>query len=360
MSSRFSLGIFHRILLALLLVALIPLAAVWAINFSTISDLNNSKVEQQLSALNENLLTQVDDWVDMNRRMLLQNARTADIISMENARQNPALQSMTNIYDWAYLAFTIAPDGNNIGRSDGKPPKFYGDRTYFKQVMAGQEMGEQILIGKTSGKPALILSAPISSKEGRLKGVIAIAATLSEISDRIANSRIGQTGFAFLVDKKGEVIAHPSDEFTRSRIDLSSHPALQALKQGKHTSVFLNEDGKKVLAVTRRNPAGWTLVTQQNVDEAYQLIRSENIKGIVMLCSSLVLVLLIAVLVSRRLAHPIRELTEVADQFSQGKLDLQISGLERQDEIGNLARAIERLGTSIRLAIERLQQRRAG
>ena len=132
MNSRFAFGILHRILIAMLFVSLIPLATIWAINFNTISSLNSTKVEQQLIALNNNLLTHVNDWVDMNQRMLLQNARTTDIISMEATRQNSTLKSMTELYDWAYLAFTIAPDGNNIGRSDGKKPKYYGDRSYFK------------------------------------------------------------------------------------------------------------------------------------------------------------------------------------------------------------------------------------
>lgn len=356
MVGHFTFGIFHRILIALLLVALIPLATIWTINFKTISDLNATKVELQLTALNDNLLTHVDDWVDMNRRMLLQNARTEGIISMDAALQNPVLKTMTKLYDWAYLAFTIAPDGNNIGRSDGKPPKYYGDRSYFKQILNGKQLGEQILIGKTSGKPAMIFSAPINDNSGRLRGVIAVATTLSEVSDRIASSHVGQTGFAFLVDKKGEVIAHPSAEYTRSRIDLSSHPVLQAFKQGKKTCIFINEQGEKILAVARQNQAGWVMVTQQNIDEAYQLIEKENLKGIILLISSLLLILMIALLVSKRLTQPIHELTRVAEQFSQGKLNLKISGLDRQDEIGHLARAIERLGTSIRLAMERLQK----
>jgi methyl-accepting chemotaxis protein len=356
MSSRPTLGIFHRILIALLLVSLIPLAAIWLISFNTISELNSAKVEQQLVSLNDKLLTHVDDWVDMNRRMLLQNAHTSDIVSMDADRQNPVLKSMTELYDWAYLAFTIAPDGNNIGRSDGKKTTFYGDRSYFKQILDGDQLGEQILIGKTSHKPALILSAPINAN-GKLQGVIAIAATLSDLSDNIAQSKIGETGFAFLVDKKGEVIAHPSEDYTRSRISLSNHPAILAFKQGESSSIFVNEEGDKVIAVARQNKAGWTMVTQQNLDEAYLPIKKENIKAVILLLCSLLLVFVVGMLVSKRLTRPIQDLTRIAEQFSQGKLDLKISGLDRQDEIGHLARAIERLGTSIRLAMDRLQKR---
>jgi HAMP domain-containing protein len=54
---------------------------------------------------------------------------------------------------------------------------------------------------------------------------------------------------------------------------------------------------------------------------------------------------------------PIAQLTTVADEFSRGKMDLAIPDLDRRDEIGNLARSFERLGTSTRLAMERLKGR---
>jgi methyl-accepting chemotaxis protein len=57
------------------------------------------------------------------------------------------------------------------------------------------------------------------------------------------------------------------------------------------------------------------------------------------------------------ITKPLRELTHVAERYSEGQLDLKVPGLDRQDEIGNLACALERLGTSIRKAMERLQKK---
>ncbi len=60
------------------------------------------------------------------------------------------------------------------------------------------------------------------------------------------------------------------------------------------------------------------------------------------------------------IVQPIRELTRVADDFSRGKLDLPIPALQRRDEIGNLAKSFERLGTSTKLAMDRLKDKRNG
>jgi len=353
----FRFGIFQRMLAMLLAVALVPLAGIWLMTYQFSVDLAGQKGEQQLLALNNNLSTHVDDWVEMNQRVLLQNASLPGMRSMQAAQQNPALETITKQYDWAYLAFTINPKGENIGRSDGKGVKFYGDRSYFLQVTSGNQFGKQVLIGKTSGKPALVLSTGILDERGGLDGVLAMAMTLTEISSEVAKAKVGKTGYTFLLDEIGEVIAHPNDEFTKSRMDLSGHKAFQALKRGESVSVFSDKDGKKVVAVAKKTKQGWVMITQQDYQEAYQQISEQNFRAILLLVGTVVLVCLLAIIATKRLTTPIRKLTEIAEQYSQGKLDLEITGLDRQDEIGQLAKAIERLGISIRMAMERLQKR---
>ena len=71
----------------------------------------------------------------------------------------------------------------------------------------------------------------------------------------------------------------------------------------------------------------------------------------------LVIVIPLVIILTKTISRPLRELTEVADRFSKGDLDLKVPGLGRHDEIGNLAKALDRLGTSTRLAMERLKRK---
>lgn len=358
MSEKIRFGISQKLLLILLVVAVVPLVSIWFFSYQSITRLTAEKVNQELAAINNNLITRTDAWVEMNQLMLQQNASLNDIQSMLPFRQNQVLESITRYYDWAYLAFTIDLDGHNIGRSDGKATKFYGERSYFKQVVEGKKFGKQILIGKTSGKPAMVLSTGILNGDGTLKGVLAQAMTLTKLSKNIINNRIGETGYSFLVDEKGEVIAHPNAEMTRSRIDLNHHKALKAFRQGQSSTVFEDINGNKIVAVAQKTAQGWIMVTQQNYAEAFKMIGVENQKALYLLIATLVVVIVIALVVSRSLTAPIRELTEIANKYSQGQLDLEISGLHRGDEIGQLSKSIQRLGISIRMAINRLQKKR--
>jgi methyl-accepting chemotaxis protein len=68
-----------------------------------------------------------------------------------------------------------------------------------------------------------------------------------------------------------------------------------------------------------------------------------------------VLVVPLVVFLVLSILRPLRQLTAVADAFSQGQLDLEVPGLKRKDEIGSLARALSRLGISMRKAMQMLR-----
>lgn len=350
-------GIAAKILTAMLLVAVVPIAVSGYINHLAMIREITHQVESKLTGVSENLTVYVDGWVEMNRRMLAQNAALESISSMEPERQNQALKTIPETYPWTYLAFTCDTGGMNIGRSDEEPLKDYSDRVYVKQVQNGAALGQQVLVGKTSGVPALVLAAPIRSGEDRLRGIIAIAMKISDISRRITGAKIGKTGFAFLLDATGKVIAHPFEEFSKTRKDLTDHPAFVALKtEGRDHLVFTNEAGKKVIAFSNKTDRGWIMVVQQDYAEAFLPVEAANRNGLIILLLTLVAVPLVAYPLSRRLTTPLRDLTEVADEFSKGALERKVPEIRRKDEIGALARAIDRLGVSVKYAMERIER----
>jgi HAMP domain-containing protein len=76
------------------------------------------------------------------------------------------------------------------------------------------------------------------------------------------------------------------------------------------------------------------------------------------LIATLLLVGFIVFMYSYRLAGKIKYLTEVTDRISVGDLDAEIVGIQSNDEIGELANAMKRMQTSVRLAVKRLRERR--
>ena len=79
--------------------------------------------------------------------------------------------------------------------------------------------------------------------------------------------------------------------------------------------------------------------------------------ALILLFTTVVIVLLIAWVSARAVATPIKKLTEVAERMSLGDLNMKIN-ISSKDEIGLLAQAIKLMQTSLRLAMERLRQKR--
>jgi HAMP domain-containing protein len=73
--------------------------------------------------------------------------------------------------------------------------------------------------------------------------------------------------------------------------------------------------------------------------------------------AALIVLLLVIYFYSRSVIHPILYLAEVADKISMGELDTPIR-VKAKGEVGVLAESIERMQTSVKTAIERLQKRR--
>ena len=286
-------------------------------------------------------------------------SRLPDIKTMERERQEAILKSIQAEYPWMYLVFTVGMDGMNVARSDGVALKDYSDRLYYKNILEGRNLTWQTLIGKTSKKPALVLAVPI--KEGdRLVGIMAAAMTLDDISKNIATWKMGKTGYAFLLDEKGFVVAHPERSYVTSRKELNNHPLIQIFRKKGWTTVtskFTDKNGRLSLGHVRRNPYGWTLALQQEHAEVYASINKVQIFALTLLFCTVLLVLVIAWFSARAIVTPIMKLTDAAERMSLGEMNVKID-IKSTDEIGLLAQAIGRMQTSLRLAMSRLRKKR--
>jgi methyl-accepting chemotaxis protein len=352
MKLRLSFGIFPKLLLTMLVVTLIPLGAIWYLDYRTESESLSRQIEQRLSSQADIMAGYVDAWVDMNVRMMRQNSALDDMSSMDAKKQKPLLRAITAEYKWVYLAYTMAPDGNNIGRSDEEAPRFYGDRGYFKQAIEGRQVGQEVLISRTTGQPAVILAVPVWRLD-KVVGVLGVGTTVTDVSTTITNLKIGQTGFVFLVDSQGKVIAHPS-----ARDSLKSHPAVAALgAESRKQIVFTDSSAKRVIAFAEKTKYGWTLVALQDYEEAYRPLAEANRNALILLGVTVLFVIVVSYALASGLTRPIRRLTQIADGISRGNLGAGIAEVARSDEIGSLARAIERLRASVKLAMERLGTR---
>ena len=342
--------LFTRFFIALLLVSAVPVAAnvyqFWQAQ-STIRD----KVNTQLVSTAEKIVSDVNHWVELNLRSSELIARTSQIQSMEPAQQVPILKATDDTFDWSYTAFTADLEGNAVARSDGKPLKYYGDREYVRAILSGQQVGQQVLISRVNDKPALCLSVPIQ-REQALVGILVQCSKLVNISAAVASVQIGETGLARLEDNKQRLIAHgDTRELTTELKDLSNDP-INELGLNREP-IISNINGNRVVSYTIATDLNWRLSIVQEYEEAYAVLEKLKFEAMIAGGVLLFIILFFALLLSNSISKPIRQLSDIANTYSKGGLDQEIPGTKRRDEIGDLARAIERLGLGLKVIIKR-------
>ena len=121
-----------------------------------------------------------------------------------------------------YISLNVASlDGERFASSHTELLKVRGaesdlnasSREYFQAASRGETFISDLLIGKGTGKPLIVIAHPIRL-ENRIVGVIFAAVDLAMFSQGlILPISVGETGYVYLYDRKGIVAAHPDPQY---------------------------------------------------------------------------------------------------------------------------------------------------
>ena len=219
-----SAGLRFRLTAMVLTVAVVVLISATAYIGNLATTVLESKSTEQLEAASRTLSNSVSIWLETHQNILRNLVSLPDIISMDPKRQKPILEKMGTSYPYMYLVCTTDMHGINVARNDNLAQKDYSDRDWFKKVKNGANVTFESLISRTVVKPALAVSMPIRNKEENIIGVGMFSLNLENLANQVRVTQVGKTGFAYIVDGRNRVIAHPSRVLFAELTDLSTYP----------------------------------------------------------------------------------------------------------------------------------------
>lgn len=386
------------------------------------SSVLKEQAREQMDSTAQNISTHVTRWEEMVVLALKNLSLQPDIVSMHAANQKPVLESMGLTYSQMYLISTTNKQGINIARNDGNEAIDYHDRAWFKGAISGNEITSQTLISRTTGEPALCLSTPIrsqvdrardpgsqifhkvvsgdslwqiasryktsvdslvalnvlenpsrltvgnsiripdgalSNKDKAILGVAMLCTSLSDLAQEVGAVTLGKTGYAFLVDSEGQVLAHPNPEIIRSGQlnDLSTYPPVNFLLDGNSGYFpFTDDSGVAWWSHTINLENGWGIVVLQQESEVYA---ESNLFLNLALTVAIISVLAVAILAwmtAHRLIEPISGLTTAAATISNGEFDKRVQ-VNQNNELGILAEAFNHMAQQLQDSFSDLEDK---
>ena len=185
---------------------------------------------------------------------------------------------------------------------------------------------------------------------------------LSDVAKAVNAVNFNHTGYAFLVNKDGAIISAPDQSLYDKPISalFEGHVPSITSKGFQESSVA----GKKVL--TAFYPLDKFSAIEKNwyigvvVNEA-DVLAPANKLGINAIITGLIAAILTSIIfylfMLSTLIKPVNALTEQSNEISRGNFTDSIQGIDREDEIGELAQSIQRLQRSLKMAMERLSKK---
>ena len=160
------------------------------------------------------------------------------------------------------------------------------------------------------------------------------------------NIKVGETGYCYIIDKQGSIIAHP--EFTEKVLTNFNAKGkgvegIDRILQGENgASVYSDLDGNKVVGGYALAPStNWGILVEQQYTEITNQGKAALKRTFIISIFFVLAGLVASILFARVFTKPISSMVQVANKIKDGDLTERIT-VNANNEVGILQKTIDR------------------
>ncbi len=335
------------------LIIIIPLAIVSLLSVFQSTSAVEEQIDSQILSRTRDIEVGLENTFRAEMRLITALASQNDMVEplqntenngelLNRARQELARMMTAPEFMEKYQGFILADaSGTIVADSD----QIYSgvvikDREYFQKAMTGATVISEPALNKVTNDPFVAVATPVYSSSKVPIGVAASLVSIGHLSQLVAESTIGKTGYAYILDRNGIFIAHP-DPATIMKSDVNRLEGMETYADKLKTEKsaierYVYKGVAKTSGFYRMDLTGWT-VNLTIPDEEYlsPVIRLSMLIGIISF-GFLILAVIVYIFFARSISRPIIQVQELAQAVARGDLTRTLQ-MHRGDEIGKLA-----------------------
>ncbi len=329
--------------------------------YSFHSQLNQQYLVQ--SANSQTTAGKINSYIDDLQRHLNYLARIPGLTTFDTAVQNNLLQGLLNS-NHAYEMVGLVDDQGQLlaglSVSSEAVPQDWADTVAFRRAF---REGEDFIgvVELTPGQewPTLIMAVPIRDSQNKVDGMLFARVNLKFLWAILAETKMGNRGYVYVLDQRNFVIAHSGgmpDQFAFK--DLSQSPVndLFSSELGEHLEIYRGLYNTMVLgSAARTTPANWRVVIELPLIEAYAPVFNYLIIMGLGLAASVVVILILGTIISKRITLPLEQLTEAAGRFSRGEFETRVF-ISEKNELQTLGDTFNKMAQQLQVVIVDLKE----
>lgn len=354
------------------------------VSYTESSNILNNASQKELNTNSERtaqIINSLKTGEEISTQTLANNKQIVDLTSLKDSgtindqqyysSKNQLLQeanqflkeSVANMPNHEHI-FVMDKYGNDIADSSPEHLKVnFKDRDYFLGAMKGKVTVGQFRISSVTGKPVVVITAPIKDNNGQVIGAVADGILDTFFFQNLENIKVGNNGEgkAYMVQKDGTILSYPD----RSKIGkkMSDDQLLQALNNAdisNHSVIthqFDTGTSSDLSKVTLANipETDWFVVLQDSYSDIHSPVSSIMWKLISVTLIAIVLSILLGIIISRMVTLPVTKLMHSMKGISDGNLNVEIDD-NYKDEFKVLAESFNIMVDKTKSVISHMNQ----
>jgi sigma-B regulation protein RsbU (phosphoserine phosphatase) len=244
----------------------------------------------------------------------------------------------------------------------------YDDKEWYYRTRDGKtSRWQEPFIGEFVPEPIAVYTVPIFQKnkngEEVLAGVLAIDMSIDFLKDEISSIPVSNSGYAIITSAKNVAVAYPKSiaQGKRNREivvkEIRGNSQVNFDRQTRDSSgLFLGTVAggeESAIYYTTIKANNWTFMVVWPIEKYLKDQSSMRKLFLALAIGGYIIILIIILLISFRVAKPLKELAIAARKLGRGNFNVTIPQITGRDEISEFAGAFSNMLTELKDHIER-------
>ena len=361
-----------RLTAIFLSIAFVSALILGVVIYALVSNAIKTQVFHQLETVTDSRTNHIADYIEHDMMIISALAR-GNKLREEFEKPAPSAETLQDAVSLDAKrfpnfseVFLLDRTGRIIAASDKEHIGLdRSDDSYFTGAMSGKTYFKDIYKSPITGKIGYVVAAPVfQAGTNKVIAVIAARGNIAHLNKILTDDvGMGETGEMYVVDEDHMVISATrlkgEELLLKQRIDSE---AVRSALEGKDViGIYKGYRNQKVLGhytvdkdITDVIGRKWCVIAEVDLKEAFAPVyfMRNVLIGIILLY--LVIVVIIGMVVSNKIANPVEGLSEVTKKIAQGNLAAQIS-VHGDDEIGALADSFRKMVAGLKEIVAKIQ-----
>ena len=320
------LNLRNRFLLPMVVLILLGMGISGLISYEKSKTALEGSINAQISQLADSTAKVMGSWVrdrgldikTWSKQKVFQTSLNSSFVGKAARKSaNALLADLMSEYGY-YENIVLADTGGNLLAA--AVPEVVGkinvkDRKYFLEASGGNLFTSDVMKSRQSGNPVFVIAHPVVDKEkivGIVFGVIDLSIFNRQFIDTL---KIGETGYAYIYDGQGRVLAHP-DKSNILKLNMNEFDfGKEMISLGSGLIRYRFKGVEKIVGFQKDAVTGWTVgVGAATSDMLAPVIGLRNMNALLgaAIVAAAVLIILFVV---RSIVRPINT---IVDGLNQG------------------------------------------